>query len=147
MKKFLASISMKLSEYYPDTTHYLQEIPEILVRPSFFIELVSGDTEALNQTVFKDNFTFKVVYFSPINEAGAVDRILELEMMEGVRQIFNRPELPIVNTDRSAVITDRRIAVVNGEVQLFLELYLIDSQAVIEDYTMMGQIKINNYYN
>jgi len=48
-------------------------MPDEFVRPSFLVQHVSAPDQHLNKKFYNTRFTWQIVYFAPINDAGNPD--------------------------------------------------------------------------
>ncbi|WP_333860799.1 phage tail terminator family protein [Clostridium sp.] len=118
-----------------------KNIREKIIRPSFYVDLEQNDSIQLNSICKQNNLTVRIYYFptDPNN-----NRIELLDVQEKLNNLFLKG-LSVTEDFYIYLVTDNPLefVVVDGVLQLKLELYYLQEIEDTSEYEMMEELCVN----
>lgn len=118
-----------------------KNIREKIIRPSFYVDLEQNDSIQLNSICKQNNLTIRIYYFptDPNN-----NRIELLDVQEKLNNLFLKG-LSVTEDFYIYLVTDNPLefVVVDGVLQLKLELYYLQEIEDTTEYEMMEELYVN----
>jgi hypothetical protein len=140
IQNIIDSINSILVEQYPTCTVYIQKVPEGFKRPSFFIQLITGDSKDCTATLTNENLIFQIVYFAPISDYYIEDELNQISIADIIKKVFKKGYVKV--EDRAIKITNFQSTARDEEIYTTLELEYIDDR--FDDNDPNNPVNIDN---
>ncbi|WP_027624393.1 phage tail terminator family protein [Clostridium lundense] len=88
MKELLTTISKKIYDefQYPAC---IEDLNEGIIRPSFFIYIISNTQEDRNRWTYEDRTLIQIVYFSSLDSNNNPKKLEQINVIEKLKKLFS----------------------------------------------------------
>lgn len=141
IKDVIKAINTQLNTNFPTVTISSTDIKEKIIRPSFYVDLEQNDSIQINSMCKENTLTVRIYYF-PLDRNN--NRIELLDAQEKLNNIFLKG-LRVNDDFYIYLIADNPLefVVVDGVLQLKLELYYVQQIEDTNTYEMLEELNTN----
>lgn len=139
----LDAIRALLAQTFPIVSRiYVSRVPTGFIRPSFFVELISGGDDDLNKAMYRSESTWQIVYFAKLNADNDADPVEQLQVADALKQTLMDDQ--VLTAPDGTIFHILECSGGPRDAEAFITLRLeLDKRRPEPQYDLMGDVQHN----